>query len=95
MIDERKIVLKRFTIRLTYISMTHLVILVHGLHGSPSDFDVLRKRLSESHPTLRMHSSQANSGWFATHDGVEQCGTRLAKEVEQLLLQQNDVREIR
>lgn len=60
---------------------THLVVLVHGLVGSPSNWDITRAALARHAPAdWTIVTSSANSGG-RTFDGVDACGERLAAEV--------------
>lgn len=69
----------------------HLVILVHGLWGNVSHMEYLCKKLSNlnnsssfSNEQLHVHISNSNEH-YKTYDGIDVCGTRLAKEVESLI----------
>ena len=60
---------------------THLVVLVHGLVGSASNWDVTRAALERHAPAdWTILASNANAR-RRTFDGVDACGERLAAEV--------------
>jgi len=61
----------------------HLVICVHGLHGSANDFDRMVKKM-EARKHLIVYCSKANEGITPTQAGVDVGGKRLAEEVENL-----------
>jgi hypothetical protein len=75
----------------------HLIVLVHGWKGNPSEMESLRELLllrgeeKESHKTnvfkrkerTLVHSAVCNDG--QTHDGIEAGGTRLANEINNLI----------
>ncbi|KAF6261528.1 putative serine esterase-domain-containing protein [Scenedesmus sp. NREL 46B-D3] len=63
--------------------------MVNGLFGGPGNWDVIAEQLRQHldpQQTL-LHASTANS-WFATHDGIDTCGCRLADEVRGLVAAQ-------
>lgn len=61
----------------------HLVICVHGLHGSANDFERMVKKM-ETRKHLLVHSSKANEGIAPTQEGVDAGGKRLAEEIQNL-----------
>lgn len=72
----------------------HLIVLVHGLMGSPLEMRSLNERLKVQHfsKTQRnkkehvwIHSATCNKG--LTFDGIEAGGSRLADEINDLLLE--------
>ncbi|CAM9612087.1 unnamed protein product [Sphacelaria rigidula] len=59
---------------------THLVVLVHGLAGTPEDLAYLKATVEKrSGPGMLVHLARCNLD--KTKDGVAEGGTRLAKEV--------------
>ncbi|ETV99976.1 hypothetical protein H310_07427 [Aphanomyces invadans] len=68
----------------------HLVVLQHGLHGSPKDYASLQPILASVLQDEGVHvvASQSNCKDFSTtHDGIDLGGVRLADEVEMLVAQ--------
>ncbi|EQC30088.1 hypothetical protein SDRG_12149 [Saprolegnia diclina VS20] len=64
---------------------THLVVLQHGLHGSPSDyhtFAFILRDVFRDEPGLYIVAAASNA--TDTHDGIDAGGLRLADEVEHL-----------
>lgn len=69
---------------------THLIILQHGLVSTPSAWAALQSVLRDSKgDAMLVHCAASNSGWFrsffATIDGVDVGGRRLADEIKQLV----------
>jgi len=62
----------------------HLVILVHGLHGSVTDLEYVRVRLQKNYSNLITHCATANDGFLSTHEGLDITGARLTEEILQL-----------
>ncbi|KAF0766109.1 hypothetical protein AaE_002941, partial [Aphanomyces astaci] len=68
----------------------HLVVLQHGLHGSPQDYASLQPILTSVLQDQRAHvvATRSNSTeYYTTHDGIDIGGVRLADEVELLAAQ--------
>jgi len=65
--------------------VSHLVILVHGLHGSASNLENIKKLLSEKHNSIYCFCCISNDGFLKTHDGIDVAGKRIANEVIQLI----------
>ncbi|OQR93247.1 hypothetical protein THRCLA_08497 [Thraustotheca clavata] len=67
---------------------THLVVLQHGLHGGPRDYNTLEYILKQTfgcEPGLCIFAAQSNSiGLMLTHDGADNGGIRLADEIESI-----------
>jgi len=63
----------------------HLVVLVHGLDGNSNDLYYIRLKLESKFPTLLVHCASSNDGFLKTHDGIDNGGKRLAKEIEEIL----------
>ncbi|KDO21097.1 hypothetical protein SPRG_13806 [Saprolegnia parasitica CBS 223.65] len=64
---------------------THLVVLQHGLHGSPSDyhtFGFILRDVFRDEPGLYIVAATSNAK--DTHDGIDAGGLRLADEVQSL-----------
>lgn len=63
----------------------HFFVLVHGNHGFKSDFYYFGEMLRHCFDPIKDHVfimySAANE-LFKTHDGIEECGRRLAEEVQ-------------
>lgn len=76
---------------------THLVVMVNGLFGSPSNWDCLTEcflalpvgRSGKVH----LHASQNNS-LLATFEGIDTCGARLAEEIKEVVRQNPSLKEI-
>ncbi|KAF1330396.1 putative alpha/beta hydrolase, partial [Globisporangium splendens] len=69
---------------------THLVVLVHGLHGSDQDFANFQKLLVEhfAKESVYVHSATSNAAtFFQTYDGIDTGGERLAQEIQDLASQ--------
>lgn len=64
------------------MSSDHLAVLVHGLWGSPEHMWCVKESLEEAHPSLHVLVSKTNIG-NRTYDGVDVCGERIAKEVQE------------
>lgn len=67
-------------------STIHLVVLVHGLHGSSNDMRAVATNLlehvrSEKNYQLVIHNSSCNSGVLETHKGIDICGQKLAEDI--------------
>lgn len=74
---------------------THLLVLVHGMGGSPDDLAFLRwcvRRRTQGH--MLVHSAQCNNEPSRTFDGVSEGGTRLASEVRSIISQHPSLSEI-
>ncbi|OQR92143.1 hypothetical protein ACHHYP_04075 [Achlya hypogyna] len=64
---------------------THLVVLQHGLHGSPADYQTFEFILKDVFRDVTgLYIVAAESNAKDTHDGIDVGGTRLADEVEAL-----------
>ncbi|KAF8063649.1 IPK2 [Scenedesmus sp. PABB004] len=60
---------------------SHLIVLVNGLFGGPANWDVTCDALRRELPAaVLLHPSAVNTR-FATYDGIDVCGARLADEV--------------
>lgn len=76
------------------IEILHLVVLVHGLWGNRSHMGQIREHLEglnmekgkNTEERLVIHETRLNEG-YKTYDGIDICGIRVAKEIEELLLQ--------
>ena len=81
---------------------THLCVLVHGLWGRPSDWDVVAERLDEhkqrleaasssqrQRESLRVLKSRANARRL-TLDGIDVCARRLAAEVRAAVAEERE-----
>lgn len=67
--------------------LSHLVILQHGLYGSPSNMVVLQNKLNQyGGGKILAHLATSNDG-LRTRDGVAAGGKRLADEVRSLVAQ--------
>ncbi len=57
----------------------HLIVLVNGLWGSPSNWTVVKEKLRDhlDPQEFIVHASKANTG-LATYSGIDICGQRLA-----------------
>lgn len=57
----------------------HLIVLVNGLWGSPSNWTVVKEKLRDhlDPQEFVVHASNANTG-LATYSGIDICGQRLA-----------------
>ncbi|OQR93242.1 hypothetical protein THRCLA_08496 [Thraustotheca clavata] len=68
--------------------VTHLVVLQHGLHGSPRDyhtFEFILKQVFANEPGLCIVAAQSNATEsMLTHDGIDAGGIRLANEIESI-----------
>ncbi|CAM9575750.1 unnamed protein product [Scytosiphon promiscuus] len=67
---------------------SHLVVLSHGLVGTPEDLTYVKQSLERAAeraggPGILVHSARCNAG--KTKDGVVKGGTRLAREIEELV----------
>ncbi|KAH9149807.1 hypothetical protein AeRB84_007246 [Aphanomyces euteiches] len=68
----------------------HLVILQHGLHGSPQDYSTFQPILQSvlrDHGVYVVSCTSNSKEYLTTHDGIDLGGLRLADEVEQIALQ--------
>jgi len=63
----------------------HLVVLVNGLWGQAKHWDTMKNALYSSLGSEKysIHASRANQ-LFATYDGIDACGRRLADEIQEL-----------
>eukprot|EP00184_Porphyridium_aerugineum_P008177 CAMPEP_0184692702 /NCGR_PEP_ID=MMETSP0313-20130426/1065_1 /TAXON_ID=2792 /ORGANISM="Porphyridium aerugineum, Strain SAG 1380-2" /LENGTH=521 /DNA_ID=CAMNT_0027150551 /DNA_START=550 /DNA_END=2115 /DNA_ORIENTATION=+ len=65
----------------------HLLVLVHGLVGTPQDFGYFQKCIQEerlySNPKVLVHATRVNTG--KTYDGVGAGGVRVAEDIKQIL----------
>uniref|UniRef100_K3X862 DUF676 domain-containing protein n=1 Tax=Globisporangium ultimum (strain ATCC 200006 / CBS 805.95 / DAOM BR144) TaxID=431595 RepID=K3X862_GLOUD len=69
---------------------THLVVLMHGLHGSDQDFTNFQKLLVEhfAKESVYVHSATSNAAtFFQTYDGIDTGGERLAQEIQDIASQ--------
>ena len=70
-------------------SPTHLVVVAHGLHGSPASCVSIKTAILEAHPGVLVHLSACSettlTRLWATTDGVDAGGDRLAREIRDLL----------
>lgn len=72
-------------------SAAHLVVVAHGLHGTPESCSGIRAALLEAHPSgsvdvlLSSCSATTLATLFATTDGVDAGGLRLAHEIRDAL----------
>jgi hypothetical protein len=79
------------TARYTLASPHHLVVLVHGLHGSPSSLGNVEAALTREYQErgLLVHAAASNARFplsiFSTADGVAAGGRRVAGEIADLL----------
>ena len=64
------------------MSSDHLAVLVHGLWGNPEHMWCVKESLERAHPSLHVLVSKTNIG-NRTYDGVDVCGERIAKEVQE------------
>ena len=68
----------------------HLVVLVHGLWGNRSHMDEISKYVSSLNDKdgkgerILVHQAHLNEG-YKTYDGIDVCGIRVAKEIEEQL----------
>jgi hypothetical protein len=63
----------------------HLVVMVHGLHGSCGDFTYMSEQLQAKFGgDVLPHAASCNSGFLLTHEGIDVGGRRLAEEVEEI-----------
>jgi hypothetical protein len=75
----------------------HLVVLCHGLTGTPSTVAFIARCIEEAHSDaqLLIHASRANYGicssYFTTSDGIDAGGARLAHEIRELIQQHSHV----
>ena len=72
-------------------SWEHLVVLVHGFQGRPTDLGYLNRRL-ESETGVRVLCASANDG--RTFDGVAAGGKRIAREIEAFVVREKQARSI-
>lgn len=65
---------------------SHLVVLVNGLWGQAKHFDTMKRALYDSlgDENYCIHASKSNQ-LFATYDGIDACGRRLADEIEEIV----------
>ena len=68
----------------------HLLILVHGMWGTPSHVGELERIVKETHTTndgisLHVHTAQSIRA-ESTYDGIDWCGERVAKEVSSRIM---------
>jgi len=68
---------------------THLVVIVHGMHGTPSSCDNMKNALQSAYPNIIVYISKCNATTLfsplTTHDGIDAGGERLAKEVREVI----------
>ncbi|RPA86418.1 DUF676-domain-containing protein [Ascobolus immersus RN42] len=62
----------------------HLVILVHGLWGTPVHLTYLTESLQKHDDRLLVYVPKNNSGYF-TYDGIDTCAERIVREVDTAL----------
>ena len=65
----------------------HLVVLVHGLLGSPQEFDFMLAHMRKTLPSASTQYlvSKCNASWRGTLQGVDVGGARLFDEVVAVL----------
>lgn len=68
----------------TTSTVTHLIVLIHGLNGAPSDLQYLAQQLSQALPagSTHCHCTAVNStSRYSTHDGVDVGGQRVYDDI--------------
>src|SRR5690606_26374861 len=55
-----------------------------SLWGNPTHFEYLRNTLQSKHADLNILVCKSNAGYW-TYDGIETCGERVLKEIEDAL----------
>jgi hypothetical protein len=65
---------------------THLVILQHGLHGRPTDFQHICSKINEQYrDKYLIHPATSNASILKTQDGIANAGNRLFSEILQVI----------
>lgn len=71
-------------------SNKHLIVMQHGLHGVPNDFYYIKEEFIKEFTKLGVMDryelllGDSNHYFLATHEGIDACGKRLAKEIVDL-----------
>lgn len=73
---------------------THLVILVHGLHGRKTDLSSIANLLQSKYENVFCFASECNEGLTITHDGIDRGGIRLAQEITNIVEENSHLSEI-
>jgi len=72
----------------------HLVVLIHGIHGTKADLEFMATALSNKSESLLVHCSTANDGIFSTHNGIDAGGQRISKEIQELVKDYPNIKKI-
>jgi hypothetical protein len=76
--------------------MTHLIVFVHGLHGSSSDFLRFETKLNQKFgQSVVFLKSKANEPMLSTHHGIDIGGIRLKDEIISLVERKPQIKCIR
>lgn len=60
--------------------MTHLVVLTHGLWGTPSHVQYIENQLNDAYPNVHVYKTGSHSE-FRTYDGIDVNGQRVVDEI--------------
>ncbi|CAL0308978.1 unnamed protein product [Lupinus luteus] len=72
----------------------HLVVLVHGISGSPSDWTYAEGELKRQLGKNFLVYASASNAYSLTFTGIDEAGTRLADEVRQVVKQTKSLKRI-